>query len=248
MKTYALLNQKGGTGKTTSVVSLGAVWARQGRSVLAVDLDPQASLSRWLSRPARLCADYMRGEVDVTEAAVATAVDNFDLVPSDRSLASLEEFRPGHLVKRLEALLTAAEAHYDVTLIDPPPSTGGLVMTSILGTDGIIAPVQAAKGALDGLTDTMQLIRRVGGNFLGAFACLVDIRTVNDRQVPDLLLEQLGAVDEGGGAYRSFIRQTVQVKEAEAASEPPPLYAPSATATKDYESLANEIIPEEVPA
>jgi len=246
MKAYALLNQKGGTGKTTSVVSLGAVWAGQGRSVLVIDLDPQASLSRWLSSPDRMCAEYMRSNIGVTEAAVTTDIENLDLVPSDRSLASLEEFRPSHLVKRLEALLTAAEPHYDIALIDPPPSTGGLVMTSILGTDGIIAPVQAAKGALDGLTDTMQLIRRVGGNFLGAFACLVDVRTINDRQVPDLLLDQLGAVEDGGHAYRSFIRQTVQVKEAEAAGEPPPLYAPSATATKDYRSLAQEIIPEKV--
>jgi chromosome partitioning protein len=248
MKSYALLNQKGGTGKTTSVVSLGAVWAGQGLSVLAIDLDPQASLSRWLSRPERLCADYMRGDIDVPEAAVVTDVDDFDLVPSNRSLASLEDMRPGHLVKRLERLLTVAESHYDVVLVDPPPSTGGLVMTAILGTDGIVAPVQAAKGALDGLTDTMQLIRRVGGNFLGAFACIVDVRTVNDRQVPGLLLDQLGAVEDEGRAYRTFIRQTVQVKEAEAAGEPPPVYAPSATATEDYRSLAQEIIPKEVPA
>lgn len=248
MKAYALLNQKGGTGKTTSVVSLGSIWAQEGKSVLVVDLDPQASLSRWLSRPARLCADFLRGEIGVDEAAVTTDIEGLDLVPADRSLASLEEYRAAKLVRRLENLLSVAEEHYDVCLVDPPPSTGALVITAILGTQGIIAPVQAAKGALDGLTDTMQLIRQVGGNFRGAFACQVDVRTVNDRQVPELLLDELGAVDDGGNAYRTFIRQTVQVKEAEAAGEPPPSYAPEATATEDYQNLAQEIIPEEVPA
>jgi chromosome partitioning protein len=248
MKTYALLNQKGGTGKTTSVVSLGAIWANEGMDVLVVDLDPQASLTRWLSRPNRLCADFLRGAIGVGEAAVTTEVNNLDLVPADRSLASLEDFRPGKLVRRLENLLHTAEQHYDVCLIDPPPSTGGLVMTAILGSDGVIAPVQAAKGALDGLMDTMQLIRQVGGNFHGAFACQVDIRTINDRQVPDLLLDELGAVDEGGNAYRIFVRQTVQVKEAEADVTPPPVYAPDSTATEDYQNLAHEIIPKEVTA
>jgi chromosome partitioning protein len=248
METYALLNQKGGTGKTTSVVSLGTIWAEEGSSVLVIDLDPQASLSRWLARPDRLCADYLRGEITVGDAAVTTDVPDLDLVPSDRSLASLEDFRTGKLVRRLENLFNAAERRYDVCLIDPPPSTGGLVMTAILGSGAVVAPVQAAKGALDGLTDTMQLIRQVGGNFQGAFACQVDIRTINDRQVPDLLLDELGAADEGGNAYRSFIRETVQVKEAEADGKPPPLYAPDSTATNDYQDLAHEIIPTEVAA
>jgi chromosome partitioning protein len=248
MKSYALLNQKGGTGKTTSVVSLGAVWALEGKSVLVIDLDPQASLSRWLAQPDRHCAAFLRGEISVADAAVVTEVDNLDLVPANRSLSAVEDLRTGKLIRRLEVILQAAEEHYDICLVDPPPSTGSLVITAILGTSGVIAPVQAAKGALDGLTDTMQLIRQVGGYFHGAFACLVDLRTLNDRQVPELLLDELGAVDEGGKAFHTFIRQTVQVKEAEAAGEPPPVYAPRATATEDYRTLAHEIIPAEVVA
>jgi chromosome partitioning protein len=236
MNTYALLNQKGGTGKTTSVTSLGAVWASKGRDVLLIDLDPQASLSRWIGTSDFQCAQFLKEEIGVAEAAVGTEWENIDLMPADRSLASLEDFRAGKLVRRLESLLETAESVYDICLIDPPPSTGSLVLTAMLASEGVISPVQTGQGALDGLTDTMGLIRQVGGNFEGAFACQVDVRTVNDTRVPELLKDQLGQ-----NAYDTFIRETVQVKEAEAEHVPPPIYAPEATATEDYRSLAAEI-------
>lgn len=240
MNIYALLNQKGGTGKTTSVTSLGAVWVSEGKDVLLIDLDPQASLSRWIGTSDSHCAQFLKEKIGVAEASVGTEWENMDLMPADRSLASLEDFRAGKLVRRLESLLETAESVYDVCLIDPPPSTGSLVLTAMLASEGVISPVQTGQGALDGLTDTMGLIRKVGGNFEGAFACQVDIRTVNDTQVPELLKDQLGQ-----NAYDTFIRETVQVKEAEAEHVPPPIYAPDATATEDYRSLADEILTEE---
>lgn len=240
MDTYALLNQKGGTGKTTSATSLGAVWASEDKDVLLVDLDPQASLSRWIGSSDSHCCQFFKEEIGVADVAVGTDWERLDLVPADRSLASLEDFRAGKLVRRLEALLEAAESVYDVCLIDPPPSTGSLVLTAMLASDGVISPVQTGQGALDGLTDTMGLIRQVGGNFEGAFACQVDVRTVNDTKVPELLKDQLGQ-----NAYDTFIRETVQVKEAEAEHVPPPIYAPGATATEDYEALAAEILTEQ---
>ncbi len=236
MKVCSLLNQKGGTGKTTSAVSLAAVWAAEDLDVLLIDLDPQASLSRWISSPGTQGAQFLKEEIGIGEAAIGTDFEGIDLVPADRSLASLEEFRAGKLVRRIESLVNAAEDVYDVCLIDPPPSTGSLVLTAMMSADSIVAPVQAAQGALDGLTDTMGLIRKIGGNFGGAFACMVDIRTVNDKRVPGLLRDQLGE-----RAFDTFIRETVQVKEAEAENTPPPLYAPGATATEDYENLAEEI-------
>lgn len=236
METCSLLNQKGGTGKTTSAVSLGAVWAKESYDVLLIDLDPQASLSRWISSPGKQGAQFLKEEIGIAEAAIGTDFQHIDLMPADRSLASLEDFRAGKLVRRIESLISAADAVYDFCLIDPPPSTGSLVLSAMLSADTVIAPVQAAQGALDGLTDTMGLIRQVGGNFGGAFACMVDIRTVNDKRVPELLRDQLGE-----SAFDTFIRETVQVKEAEAEKVPPPLYAPDATATEDYENLAKEI-------
>lgn len=239
MKAFALLNQKGGTGKTTSAVSLGAVWAGEGRDVLLIDLDPQASLSRWVGASGSRCARFLKEEIGISKVAIGTDWEHLDLVPTDRSLAGLEDYRAGKLVRRLESLLTAAESIYDVCLIDPPPSTGSLVLAAMLSAEGVIAPVQTGQGALDGLTDTMGLIRQVGGTFEGAFACQVDIRTINDTRVPELLRDRLGE-----NAYDTFIRETVQVKEAEAEHTPPPVYAPDATATEDYRNLAAEIMTE----
>lgn len=237
MNVYTLLNQKGGTGKTTSVISLGSVWASEGKDILLIDLDPQASLSRWIDTSDSHCSRFLKEEIGIAEATVGTEHENIDLMPADRSLASLEDFRAGKLVRRLESLLGAAESIYDVCLVDPPPSTGSLVLTAMLASEGVISPVQTGQGALDGLTDTMGLIRQVGGNFEGAFACQVDIRTVNDTRVPELLKDQLGQ-----NAYDTFIRETVRVKEAEAEHIPPPIYATNATATEDYRNLAAEIL------
>lgn len=236
MNVYALLNQKGGTGKTTSVVSLGAVWSAEGKDTLLIDLDPQATLSRWVASSQPKCAQFLKEEIGPGDVAIGTEWDRLDLVPADRSLATLEDFRAGKLVRRLETLLESAEAVYDICLIDSPPSTGSLVLTAMLASQGVIAPVQTGQGALDGLTDTMALARQVGGSFQGAFACKVDVRTVNDRRVPELLKDRLGQ-----NAYDTFIRETVRVKEAEAEHIPPPVYAPDSTAAGDYRDLAAEI-------
>ena len=139
MNTLSLLNQKGGTGKTTSVVSLADLWARQ-YDVLAIDMDPQASLSRWIASPQSRCMSFLSGYVDVPDAAVGTEW-GFDVVPSDRSLATLETEPVKQIVQRLEELLSVAEKTYDVCLIDPPPSTGFLVVASLVASDAVIAPV-----------------------------------------------------------------------------------------------------------
>ena len=160
----------------------------------------------------------------------------FDLVPANRSLASVEETAVKKTTRRLEKLLSAAKTSYDICLIDPPPSTGVLVVASLVASDAVLSPVQTGQGAIDGLTDTVHLVSTLDGHFEGAFACRVDVRTVNDREMPGLLKESFQ-----DRAFDTYIRNTVQVKEAEAEGIPPPTYSPTATATEDYESLAKEL-------
>ena len=108
---------------------------------------------------------------------------------------------------------------------------------------GVLSPVAASKSALDGLSDTMQLMRQVGGAQLrGAFACRVDVRTTNDQQVAPLLTDRLGSVADGGKAFSSFIRETVKVREAETAQVPPPFYDASMTAATDYRMITEELL------
>lgn len=235
MYCLSLLNQKGGTGKTTSVVSLADIWEQSGYDVLTIDMDPQASLSLWVHDRSHLCTDLLLGKKDVGNTVVGTEW-GFDLVPSSRSLSNLEESRDGDVPERLDKLLKVGEQVYDVCLIDPPPSTGFLVSLSVAVSDEIVAPVQTGQGAIDGLIDTRHLTNTLGGTLGGLFACRVDERTVNDREMPGILKDNFP--DE---ALDTYIRETVSVKEAEADGTPLPTYASDATATEDYKSLANEL-------
>lgn len=239
MKSFAFVNLKGGSGKTTTAVSLAACLAQHGRSVLLVDLDPQGSATRWLGR-ARQHAGTPRllsGEASPAEVVDVSDVEGLDVVTADRSLARLEDSRPAKLARLLDGLLVAAGgAGYEFVLVDPPPSVGSLVVASLLVVDGIVAPVAASDGAVDALLDTVRLAKDVGGAPLTmAFACRVT-NTVNDQQVPELLRDELG-----DKAARTYIRETVRVREAETAHVPLPVYAPEATATLDYQHLAQEV-------
>lgn len=242
MQSLALLNQKGGSGKTTSAISLGAVLSRKGHRVLLIDLDPQGSLSRWMSADDTRLTQLFEGRANPADVVQRTRFDNIEIAAADRSLSKLSSMRATRIRDGIKRLLTAAESHFDYALLDPPPSTGPLVLATLLSADGILAPVQAGLSAVDGLGDTLQLMRRVqerteSASFFGAFACRVDIRTRSDQQVPDLLKKELG-----DRAFDTFIRETVAVREAESARVPPPLYAPDATASTDYESLTDELL------
>lgn len=232
---YTVANQKGGAGKTTSVVSLAALWAEDGENTLVIDLDPQGSSSKWLRGSERAMGAFLQGKIDIGEAVEGTEHEHLDLAGADRSLATVESYKASKILSRLQELLEAAEDTYAHILIDPPPSTGSLVMTALMAADQVLVPVQASQSAIDGLTDTLHLTRQVGAPIAGIYACRVDQRTVNDREVPNLLRENLSE------AMDTHIRETVQVREAEADRTPLPIYAPEATATTDYQSLISEV-------
>lgn len=241
MTVYALTNLKGGSGKTTSAVALGEAMSVAGQSVLVIDLDPQSTLSRWIAQPAEHATRLLRGNFDAQEH-IAEVTTGLHLVASDRSLARVEDLRASRLAARLERLYEASQDVYDAVLVDPPPSVGSIVLAVLMASDAVLAPVEASSGAVDGLGDTLSLIRRVGGaSFAGTFACRVDVRTNLDKQVPELLIQEFGRADEGGKAFDTFIRETVQMREAQAAHVLPSRYAEQMTAVQDYASLAHEL-------
>lgn len=240
MKTFSLVNLKGGAGKTTSAVAIGAWLAEKGHRTLLIDLDPQGTLTRWLQADAQ-ATQLMQGE-NSPELSPA-APDGLYVLGADRSLAQVESFRASKLARRLEKLLAASEDAFDFCLIDPPPSVGSLVLAALMASEGVISPVEASPGAVDGFSHTLQLIQRTGGAGLsGAFACRVDLRTKSDQQVPPLLLDTLGDVRDGGKALDLFVRETVQMREAQADHKPPHLYDRRMTAAADYEKIANQLL------
>lgn len=246
MKVFTLANLKGGSGKTTSVVSISEALARNGRDVLVVDLDPQGTLSKWIAERSRAATSLLSGDFDsvtIQQVDLGEKTEGrINAVTSNRSLAQMDDMRAAKLSKRLEQLWDAASG-YDYALMDPPPSVGALVLGALMASDGAISPVEAGPGAMDGLKDTIQLVNRTGAAPLqGAFACRVDVRTTLDTQVPDGLIDELGAIENGGVAFRTYIREAVAMREAQTAGQPPNLYDSSMTAVADYAELTTELL------
>lgn len=245
MTVYSFANLKGGSGKTTSAVSVAEAMADAGRDVLVVDLDPQGTLSRWIVNRSDAATSLLRGNVEemsVQHVDRDGTSGSIDVVAADRSLAQMDDVRAAKLAGRLEELWGASEG-YDYGLIDPPPSVGALVLGALMASDGTLSPVEAGPGAMDGLKDTLQLVNRTGTAPLrGAFACRVDVRTTLDTSVRDGLLDELGVVGEGGRAFRTHVREAVAMREAQAAGVPPGIYEASMTAVADYAALTEELL------
>jgi chromosome partitioning protein len=251
LSTLSLANLKGGAAKTVSSVVFSEIMARAGASVLLVDLDPQGTASAWLSERSGTATNLLTGDFDpsneITVVAEPQDGGRLDMVTSNRSLEDAAERRPSDLSRRLEKLWRGAEGGYDVGIVDTPPQAGELVTAALLSTAGILVPVAAGRGAVDGLQHVLQYTRRIGGpNVKGAFACNVDARTYLDRRVAEQLVDQLGLLSEGGRACRHYVRSTVSVREAEADGSPLGSYAPRSTAWADYNALAGELYQGEV--
>ena len=246
----ALCNQKGGVGKTTSTINLGAALAEFGRRVLLVDFDPQGALSVGLGiAPHQLeLTTYdllMRRDVSFDDIVLKTSVAGLDLLPSNIDLSAAEvqlvnEVAREHTLKRA---LTPVLERYDFVLIDCQPSLGLLTVNALAAAEGVIVPLECEFFSLRGvalLVDTIDKVRdRLNPDLKleGILATMYDGRTLHSREVYARVVEAFG--DE---VYDTVIARTVRFPETTVAGQPITSWAPSSNGAQAYRELAMEVL------
>ncbi|AGE36665.1 chromosome partitioning protein [Corynebacterium sp. HMSC22B11] len=246
----AMCNQKGGVGKTTSTINMGAALAEFGRKVLLVDLDPQGALSAGLG--------ISHEELDVTvhnllvdnsssifDAILPSGVENLDLVPANIDL-SAAEIQLVNEVGREQALARALRPvmkDYDFIIIDCQPSLGLLTVNALSCADSVMIPVESEYFSLRGLALLMDTVEKVRDrlNFklevLGILVTMFDRRTLHAREVMERLVEAFG-----DKVFDSVITRTVRFPETSVAGEPISTWAPKSSGAIQYRNLAAEVI------
>ncbi len=249
-RVVAMCNQKGGVGKTTTTINLGAALAELGRKVLLVDFDPQGSLSVGLGlNPHEMELTVynllMERDVALEEVVVPTGVPGMDLLPSNIDL-SAAEVQLVHEVAReqtLQRVLAPAIADYDVILIDCQPSLGLLTVNALTAADGVIVPLECEYFALRGvalLKTTIDKVRERLNPKLeidGVLGTMFDGRTLHSREVMERLVQAWG-----DKVFHTVIRRTVKFSDSTVAGEPITTYASSSAGADSYRQLAKEVL------
>ena len=243
----ACTNQKGGVGKTTTVVNLAAYLAISGTRTLVIDLDPQGNASTGLGADrgaASTVYDALINRVPISEIARPTSIDGLDLVPASPTLAGAEVELAGLAGRehRLAASLAEVDGRYDRVLVDCPPSLGLLTINALTAADGVLIPIQAEYYAMEGLGSLVNTIRLVRGSLNprleieGVVITMVDRRTRLSAQVTKEVRRHLE-----GAVYDTVVPRSVRLSEAPSHGLPIALYDPASAGAHAYQALATEV-------
>ncbi|MFA8439655.1 ParA family protein [Pueribacillus sp. YX66] len=248
-KTLAITNQKGGVGKTTTSVNLGACLAHLGKKVLLIDIDPQGNATSGVGIDKgdldKSIYDVLVDDVAADTVIQQTKVDNLDLLPSTIQLAGAEIELVSTISReiRLQRALAKIEQHYDYIIIDCPPSLGLLTLNALTASDSVLIPVQCEYYALEGLSQLLNTVRLVqkhlNKNLMidGVLLTMFDARTNLGIQV----IEEVKKYFQDK-VYNTIIPRNVRLSEAPSHGEPIIAYDSKSKGAEFYLELAKEVV------
>lgn len=248
-KILAIINQKGGVGKSTTAVNLSAALGAMGKEVLLVDLDPQGNATSGYGIDKRAldgCVyNVLLGETPVEEVILSCVAEGVDVLPSTISLAGAEVELVNEMARenRLKSALGSLRGRYDYILIDCPPSLGLLTINALVAADKLLVPIQCEFYALEGVTKLLDSMKRVKTrlnptlDIYGVLMTMYDGRTTLSRQVVEEVRSYFGRL-----VFETLIPRTVKLSEAPSFGQPITLYDPSGKGAQSYMSLAKEVI------